>query len=84
MTEIDLVWFINEKLKKHIENNNILMTDNDIILFRKEQEKKYKESIRRRRNYMRNKEDNPEAHNKMLELRRIKYKQMKQMKQAKN
>jgi len=80
MSSLDEELFINGKLKKHIENNNILMTDNDIILFRKEQEKKYKESIRRRRNYMRNKEDNPEAHKKMLELRRIKYKQMKQAK----
>ena len=79
----DAIIKFNRKLGNH---NKIVMADVEeaAFLFKKEQEKKEKESIRRRRNYMRNKEDNPEAHKKMLELRRIKYKQMKQAKQAKN
>ena len=42
---------------------------------------KEKISIKNRRNYMRIKEDNPEKYKAMLEMKKIKYQQRKELKQ---
>ena len=44
---------------------------------------KEKISIKNRRNYMRIKEDNPEKYKAMLEMKKIKYQQLKALKQNK-